>query len=335
MPPVEIAAHLRRKAQFKMRSLVSEIRDVHWARQTVLGRLQPGGMIEFNHIDYVLIALDHALVSIRTLDLVFQDSDASAYDVLRGQRGQVVRGLTAPRNAAIHAAEVIDPDITRGVGPAHGQFIIFPRWKDRSVIPNSAFAKTAPRSLEAYDMAVAGRHLHDTLFDALKFFDTCDSHLLTRDDEGQIEGLPLPPLPIPVYCRVHPDWPSHEEVDERISAKVAITPPAGLKRRVDGFVETDAHGTYVCGYTELMVGRTKAFTEPVGQVMVDVQMGYVYEAAIAGVTHVIDGNSGKLVVASIRLQESGWSDLTNTDPWLAWADLAATDAAYYREQRMP
>ncbi len=333
---MRVAQRLRRKGEFKMRSLVTEIREVHWACQTVRGRVTSGSEVEFDHIDGVLIALDHALVSIRTLDKeVFQKSHPPAYEQLRSTRGQVVRGLTAPRDAAVHSAEVVDPDIPRAVGPISDLFIVYPRWKERSAIAPDAFPRTASGVLAAYDAEVAGRYLQDTLFDALRFFDTCDRDLVARDAEGQIEGLPLPPLPVPGYHRLHPDWPSHEEVEGAIRANARACPPGGTRRRVEGTVDAGDHGTVLCGYTEVGGGSALAFIEPIAQVVADIRMGYLYEISLGGATRPVEERGGALFVAGTSLEKVGLSEVSDLATWQTWATLAMSDAEYYRRQRIP
>jgi hypothetical protein len=234
---MRIDSRLERKARLKMRGLVDEINDVHEAGQRAEGRVMAGATVEIVDADDFLNALDQALVTIRTIDKeIFERSDAPAYEMLRRSDGAVVRGLTAPRNAAVHFHDVIDPDVKRAVGPIDGRFIIFPRWKTRNDIPADAFAKTAAGTLTAFDAAVGGRNVTDTLLDAVKFFDECDDSLLERSPDGQIKGLPLAPLPIGGYHRLHPDWPTHEEAHDKIRAGAASAIPIGTERLVKGVV---------------------------------------------------------------------------------------------------
>jgi len=333
---MQVTARLRRKGELKLRALVTEITNVHKACQEVDGQIVPGGHVEFEHIDHVVNALDHALVSIRTLDHeVFEASNKREYLALRDHDGAVVRGLTAPRNAAVHSGDVIDPDLARAVGPIERRFIIFPRWKQRAAISGGAFAKTASGALAAYDVSVAGRTLLDTLFDALAFFDRCDPSLVDRAADGAIVGLPLAPLPIAGYCRLHPDWPSHEEVDARIRRDVTAAPPSGSERRVDGFVRTASIATNLCGYTQITDVYAQAFTEPVAQVVADIAMGYVYKVDVDGSSIALRVEQGALLVDGERFDIGRLPDLTSTEPWMGWAQLAAGDASYYRSQRRP
>ena len=333
---MDVTADLRRKGQLKLRGLISEIAEVHHACQSVAGQVVPGGNVEFEHIDHVVNALDHALVSIRTLDLeVFENSDATSYRAARERDGHVVRGLTAPRNAAVHSGEVIDPDLARAVGPLRDRFIVFPRWKQRAAIPANAFNRTSAQAIAAYDAAVAGRTVLDTFFDALSFFDRCDPTLLDRDTRGGIIGLPLAPLPIPGYCRLHPDWPSSEEVDANIRREFSSALPFGIRRRVDGYVRLPTGEMHLCGYTQLSESFSKTFTEPVAQVTADVADGYRYELALDGIARELGANGVALTMAGRSLDLSQLVDLTPIEPWSRWAECAANDAAYYRAARHP
>jgi hypothetical protein len=231
--------------------------------------------------------------------------------------------------------DVIDPDLARAVGPIERRFIIFPRWKQRAAIPGGAFAMTSAGAVAAYDVSVAGRTLLDTLFDALAFFDRCDPSLVDRAADGAIVDLPLAPLPIGGYCRLHPEWPSHEEVDANIRRDVTSVLPSGSERRVDGFVRSASIATNLCGYTQVTDVYALAFTEPVAQVVADIAMGYVYEVAVDGGSIALRVEHGVLVVKGERFDLARLPDLTSTEPWMSWAQLAAGDASYYRSQRRP
>jgi hypothetical protein len=330
---VIIAPQFRRKAEYTIRKLVFEIGEIHFAYQTVRGSLCRDHGVEFENIDGVLFAADHALVSIRTLDQLFESSDMPVYLPLRDASGGVVRGLTGPRNAAVHFDDIVEPDVKRAIGPVDGyRFIIFPRWKVRAAIPAAAFSGTAQGALKSYDSVVAGRLLHDTLMDALKFFDDCDGSLLPRDGGGQIAGLPLAPLPVGGYFRLHPDWPTHEQAAVITRANARAMPPRGVRRQVVGWLVGDDSQTYICGWTE-HDARRASFTEPLDQVVSDIGMGYTYDAEVDGSTLAVSVDSGDLVIGTKGLGDSGLPDLKSVDSWSVWADLVATDAGYYQAQR--
>jgi hypothetical protein len=219
---VRVSPDLSRKGQLKMRALAEDIRGYAERCTRVRGQVAPGPTVEFEHLDVVVNQLDRTLVAIRTLDHeVFERSGGSAYRTARSssREGRVVTAVAAVRNAGVHSAVVIDPDVRRAIGPiAHNTFIIFPRWKQRIGLPQGTFLRQSQKPdkarAAAYDADVAGRLVLDTLFDAFAFFDRCDSSLVTRVD-NQIEGFPIPPLPVASgYYRLHPDWPPHETAED-------------------------------------------------------------------------------------------------------------------------
>jgi hypothetical protein len=174
---VNVSSDRVRKGEVKMFALMRAIRDFWEACAAVPGRVVPGGQLEIDSLDGVIVALDHALVTIRTLDLeVFSASDESNYLLLRdgqsSREGTTVRALIAPRHNAVHHPDVIDPHIASAAGPVPGTqwFVINPRWKLRSEVPSGMFrtqnGKPNPGNERAYDTAAAGIPILDTLLDA-------------------------------------------------------------------------------------------------------------------------------------------------------------------------
>jgi hypothetical protein len=329
-----------------MRALADAIARFYAACAGVRGRLCPEHMLELDHIDTVANALDEALVAIRTIDLeVLDASDTAAYLALRksSAHGSVVRAFTAPRNSAVHSAEVIDPDIARAIGPLDdGRCLIFPRWKPRSSLPPAMFQypKGKKKGQEivdltaSYDASAAGRLVLDTLMDAFAFIDSCDPRLADRDNEGHVRGFPLAPLPVPGYVRLAPDWPDQETVDQNIRGRARAERPSGEGREISGVVSATPVPVY-CGYTTVDARRRHAFTEPADQVQRDIALGYEYVVA-----H--EGRRLALTVVGDQLQADGllidklelpdWTDSTDP-PWSGWWELCESDAAYYRSQR--
>ena len=289
---MQVTSDRMRKGQQKMRALADATSRFYFACSHATGRLYPGPTLEVDHIDSVLNALDDAIVVIRTLDLeVLEASDPHGYTAIRktSLKGTVVRALTAPRNNAIHHAEVIDPDLARAIGPLeNGRCIIFPKWKPRSALPRAMFQYAQGKKkgqdrlnhMASYDAAAAGRLVLDTIMDAFSFFDTCDSRLADRDDEGNLIGFPLAPLPVPGYMRLAPDWPDQETVDLYIRDRVRTEVPAGTGREITGRLSTPA-GTVYCGYTSVDASRRHSFTEGDEQVRREIELGYPY-VAVAG-----------------------------------------------------
>jgi hypothetical protein len=80
-----------------MRRLIHEVNELHRSCQEVPGRVVPGGTVEFDDLDTVMFALDHALVSVRTLDQLFEGAHKVVYVDFRTKQGMVIDGLVAPR----------------------------------------------------------------------------------------------------------------------------------------------------------------------------------------------------------------------------------------------
>ena len=332
---MSISEKARPKAEYTARKLVYETKELHFACQRVTGWVVPGGSIEFNDLDGVLFALDHVLVSIRTLDQLCEGRKKSdpEYERAKDLSGTVVNGLTAPRDTTVHGSDLIEPDLSRAV-QFQGDFIVFPKWKARNRVPASVFERKAESLRSAYDKAVAGRALHDTVLDAIQFFHQHDGALFRRGDEGQIEGLPLPPLPIDGYYRLDPDWPSHEEIAKRLRSSVQARTPAGESRRVDGIVLATDGTLYLCGHTQRNANFTTMFVESSTQVIVDISANYYYEAAATdGALHPLRVEAGVLTLDGRFIADGCLPDLAISEQWSGWVELTTADHDFYARQR--
>jgi hypothetical protein len=342
---VQVTSDRLRKGQQKMRALADAIARYASACSHATGRICPQHLLEMDHIDPVVNALDEALVAIRTTDLeVLEASDPFGYPATRraSPKGVVVRALTAPRNNAVHHTEVIDPDLARAIGPLDGgRCIIFPKWKPRSELPSAMFQYSQGKKqgqdrsdyTTSYDSAVAGRLVLDTLMDAFAFLDGCDQRLADRDVEGKLRGFPLAPLPAPGYVRLAPDWPDQETIDHNIRAQVRDEVPAGTSREITGRLSVSA-GTVFCGYTNLEHGRRHSFTEDGEQVRRDIEFGYLYFVAVGGRHLEVSVVGDQLQAGGEGLEQLNLADGTvSAEPWSGWWELCASDAGYYRNQR--
>jgi len=281
-----------------------------------------------------LVAVDHALVTVRSLDQLFEKSDKSAYLSERSSfEGNVVRGLTAPRNASVHYEDLVEPDVPRVVGPTDGTFLVYPKWKQRTMIPNNTFDKTARSAVSAYDNCVAGRFLHDTLFDALKFFGATGPGLLHRDADGGIAGLPLPPLAIGGYYRRHPDTLTHEEAEVGIMIDARSRPPGGLRRLIEGVIVSTKQETWICGISEFANDRTTWFHEPPRQVEADIGFGYNYEIDVGGVRQPVTIIDGVLIADGTPLEDIGLESLSTDSSRVSMIEMYATYPDLYRSDR--
>ena len=122
-----------------MAGLGEEIRGLWDTLSRIEAAPVPGGRLDVseNSIFDVLNWLRRALTSLRSLDYeVFTKSDKVAYEAVRATdpRGMAVRGLTAPRNNAVHNPEVVDPGVDRAMGPfgEDGRYLILPVWVQRT-----------------------------------------------------------------------------------------------------------------------------------------------------------------------------------------------------------
>ncbi len=344
---MKVAPDRLRKGQLKMRSLVTSIRDLYDASASVRGCVHPGGILELDDLDDVINALDNALVSVRTTDLeVLEPSDKVAYQAARSgsPTGGVVRGLTPLRNNAVHHVDVVDPDLARAVGPLPGgTCVIFPRWKDRALLPTAMFEHHDRKRLVqlnigyaySYDAAVAGRLLLDTLMDAFAFFESCDPSLVERSAENQIFGFPLPPLPFGGgYVRLHPDWPTHEHVDDEIRTRTRSAPPKGRNRQIRRLLIVGPT-VVCCGYTDPAGPCARSFTEPVDQIVADVDAGFEHFIELDGTRHPVTVGDGVALVDGHELASISELMVTGDDaePWRGWWTFCQDDAHYYRAQR--
>ncbi len=329
------------KGRRKMYALTSEIRDVWDACGRVMGHPLAGGQLDLESLDEVAVALEHALVSIRTLDLeVFEASDKATYlatrDDLASRAGRTVRGLIAPRNNAVHHADVIDPDVTRAVGPMPGtvdRYLIHPRWKARADLPARMFQQQAVA--QAYDEACARVSILDTLLDAFAFFDGLDPSLARRRADGSLEGFPLPPYDIATgYRRLTPDQPSERDWQDGLRVEIQAALPAG-SRTILGKVAV-AGRLVLCGDTAAGPGRTHCFTESEDQVVRDVGFGATYDVALAEGNGRCSVFGGVLVSPAGPVATAALRDLAGDNrPWADWWHLCEDDAEYYLRQRRP
>jgi hypothetical protein len=164
-----IGADRVEKGRLLMAGLGEEIRGLWDTLSRIDAAPAPNGHLDLSgdSVFDVLNWLRRALTSIRSLDLeVFDNSDPQRYLDARAadRRGMAVRGLTAPRNNAVHHPEVVDPGVDRAIGPLEdGCYLIFPVWVQRTsrldpmfTTQNGSFSTSYA---QAYDSQVAGRSL--------------------------------------------------------------------------------------------------------------------------------------------------------------------------------
>ena len=98
------------------------------------------------------------------------------------------------RNAEIHLPMILDPDSYRVLSlyrPETGQlFSVIPRWKPYAELPLEIQndTKTSQRCHDAYQAAVEGESVIETLLDTLAWFLACDPSLARRTAAGELEG---------------------------------------------------------------------------------------------------------------------------------------------------
>lgn len=331
------------KGQLKMTSLTAEIRTFWEACGSVPGRLAPGTGLELTSFDQVIISLDHALTTIRTLDLeVLQKSDPAEYLKLRTSdpQGQSVRALTGPRNNAVHGMDIVDPDIASALAvPDTSLYIINPRWKATADVPTAMFhnqQKRVDTKLElAYTTAAAGRPILDTLLDSVAFFERCDPRLAKRDPVNNLAGFPLTPYPVANrYRRLHPDWSSESDWDVELRRKATGSVPGGIQREILGRVAVGDQ-TIVCGWTIVDKSRNEAFTESIDQVSADIAKGYQYFVLQGSESLPVIAAASGLLAGTVPFLDLPLSSLeTDSHPWKEWWKLVQDDADLYRRQRI-
>jgi hypothetical protein len=198
--------------------------------------------------------LRRALTTIRTLDLeIFQASDETGYQTARAAdpRGMAVRGLTGPRNNAVHHPEVVDPAVDRAMGPFdEGLYFIVPEWVGRTAALDPMFTAQNGRFsnsyAQAYDDHIGHRSLLDPLMDAFDFFDSLAPGLARRDQNGDLAFFPLPPPPYAsadTFFRLTPSSPNETRqramLDIQLRFRLDVDPPLGRERVITGAFRTD------------------------------------------------------------------------------------------------
>jgi hypothetical protein len=277
-----------------MAGLGEEIRGLWNTLSRIEAAPVPGGRLDISEdsILDVLNWLRRALTSIRSLDHeVFTKSDKVGYEAARAAdpRGVAVRGLTAPRNNAVHHPEVVDPGVDRALGPfgEDGRYLIFPVWVQRTksldpmfTQPNGKFSNSYA---VAYDAHVAGRSLYDPLMDAFDFFDSLSPTLARRDSSGQLAHFPLPPPPMVGagdFFRLMPSSPNERKqralLDLQQRFHLELAAPEGQERLITGAIKTDDDQLVLTGYTVLSETHQHAFLELPTQVEADIRGGFPY-----------------------------------------------------------
>ena len=295
-------------------------------------------------IEPFALELSPALVSVRAIDESFsrsyprtvkEEPTSSPYVAfaLTSPQGRATIGLAVPRNAEIHDSVIVDPHIDRVISRADGKGRVFPAWRPLHELTTEA-RETGKWRHPSYESDVSGRLVIETLLDALSFFVTCDPRIAARDDDGELDGFPLPPFLEFGYERRHPDWKRREETDVDLRTALRRLAPSGHRRVVtgalrDGCGEIEA----LCGWTIMDYGRSSSFTEPPAQVAEDMAMGYPYGMIDRTAAHDLTTPMTPLVLAA--LVELPDADSDRVSPWRLWWDFSLDDVGFYRGQRQP
>ncbi|MFM9540049.1 hypothetical protein [Streptomyces turgidiscabies] len=334
------------KGRLKMRTLalgISRIWEASATTSTTLCR-DHGMEVDTERIE---MEIGPALVTIRTLDLeVIQRSQGPdknsegwrRYETARNadDQGRAVQGLTLLRNADTHAAAVVDVSPDQVFGGTTG-FRVFPVWKLYDELPEAV--RGSHGNKRAYQEAVGGRLVIETLLDAFAFLNRCDPTLASRDlKTGELEFFPLKHYASPVgYERRHPDQPRHAEIHLEVRQRAEAKSPAGIRRTIQySFPAGDS--TVYCGYTDTGSHSQTAFTESAVQVARDVRNGFPYIVATADGAHrrVSVEADGRLFAGSVGLDALEFpASPVHPAPevWEGWWKWASEDAFHYRDQR--
>jgi len=348
------------KGKLLMSGLAEEINGLWLCRSRAEGILVPGARLDITDesIQDLLNWLRRALTTIRSLDLeVYEESDRAAYRTARetDPRGVAVRGLTAPRNNAVHHPEVVDPGVDRAMGPLDdGRFVIDPVWVMRTSRLDTMFTDQKGRFndsyAEAYDDRVAGRSLTDPLLDAFAFFHDLAPDLARRNDEGNLRQFPLPPLPIAapyVYSRLDPSWPTEserrDELQNQLRSEILESPPSGLERQISGAIRTEDGHLVLTGMTVVSSSYGHQFLETPEQVIADIRRGYRYVLSKLDGAPSSESSRADLVQLGTELKLPDGTPLPveallhaerhSAEIWLAKWELCQKDAAYYARFR--
>jgi hypothetical protein len=305
--------------------------------------------------EVVSISTAFAVAAARVLDLVvLQEEHGDAYlEAKRTERlGRVVDGLVLIRNAELHLPAILDPDSDRVLSfydPEMGQiFRVIPKWRPYAELPTEIQNndKTSQRCHDAYQAAVEGESVIETLLDALAWFLACDPSLGRRDASGELEHFPLPELWQHDYERRHPEWPRRSEIEDELREVAATRTPEGRFRAIRHRLnDVDGATLAYCGFARTNSGGS-AFSEFPDQVKRDVRAGYAYYLEAENGTYLKADVNGAprvtlhedvLVVDGRPLADVALSPFDDEDPgestWRAWFDLVSHDAFKYVEQR--
>lgn len=349
-----------RKSRLLMAGLGEEIRGLWDTLARIEAAPVPGGRLDISDdsIFDVLNWLRRALTSIRSLDHeVFTNSDKAGYEAVRAvdPRGMAVRGLTAPRNNAVHHPEVVDPGVDRAMGPfgEDGRYLIFPVWVQRTQSLDPMFTqlngKFSKSYAAAYDAHVAGRSLYDPLLDAFDFFDSLAPTLARRDSAGQLAHFPLPPPPIMGagdLLRLMPSSPNERKqrklLDLQQRFHLELASPEGQERVITGAIKTDDDELVLTGYTVLSDAHQHAFLERLAQVESDIRRGFPYLVSVsrpapATGTEPVHLKADLTLVDGRPLPSAELlaAEISNAEILGGRWELCQEDANYYGSFRMP
>ena len=256
------------------------------------------------------------------------------------------------RNAEIHLPMILDPDSDRVLSlyrPETGQlFRVIPRWKPYAELPLEIQndTKTSQRCHDAYQAAVEGESVIETLLDTLAWFLACDPSLARRTAAGELEHFPLPELWQHDYERRHPEWKRRAECEAELREVAVTRTPGGQFRAIrHRLIGGDGTTIAYCGFTRTGSGGC-AFSEFPDQVTRDVRAGYEYYLETEkGTCLTADANGaprvalhdGVLTVNGRPLMDvtlCPFDEEHPTEPtWRGWFDLVSHDAFLYMEQR--
>ena len=340
-----------------MAGLGEEIRGLWDTCSRIEAGPVPGGgfAISEDSLFDVLNWLRRALTSIRSLDLeVFANSDKAGYEAVRATdpRGMAIRGLTAPRNNAVHHPEVVDPGVDRALGPfgEDGRYLIFPLWVERTKSLDPMFKQNGKLSnsyAAAYDAHVAGRSLCDPLMDAFDFFDSLAPTLARRDSSGQLAYFPLPTPPLAGvgdFLRLMPSSPNERKqravLDLQQRFHLELERPEGQERFITGAIQTDDDELVLTGYTVVSETYRHSFLEVPAQVESDIRGGFPYSVsrpAPAAGTESVRLNADLTLVDGRPLPTTELlaAARSNAEVLGGQWDLCQRDANYYARFRMP
>jgi hypothetical protein len=235
--------------------------------------------------------------------------------------GAVVNGLTLVRDAEIHLPVVVAPAAEPVFGslsgteshPPSNHIFWNATWQLYKGLPMEirCNSRTAARCHTGYQEGLQGRPVTETLLEAFCLFRKLDPSIVAHNDEGEIDGFPLPPAHgmLYTYYRLHPNEPSQDDVSRRLQRMAMEKNPRGRWREIHFAFRTTDSGSVLrfAGYEHspnAIAGErrgVRSWVDYPDLVLRDVQRGYKYWLLVEGARHRVTLDHDSLLAAGAEL----------------------------------